>query len=1022
MGKVSAWKIVLCCSLLLAANSRLWGQGGNQGSVEGTIVDQKGGAVPEVALTLKNLATGVTLSLTGDAEGFFKFAVVPVGTYELTAQKAGFSTVTQKGVTVTVGARLNLNFTLPLAAQQITVEVTSDLPLVETTRSHVSSTVDSQSVANLPVLGRNFINFVLLTPGVTLDRRDGDISFAGQRGTLNSLVVDGGDSNNTFFGQTTGRTGSGRAPYQFSQDAVAEFQVNSNGYSAEFGRAGGAVINVITKSGTNALHGTAFEFYRDTSLNAQDSITKSQKKPKAPLHFHQFGGNLGGPVVKDKLFFFFDYDGQRNTLPNTVVLNLPAMFAPSTLFETHAFNYLTARAGSWTRTQNQDVYLGKVDWFISQNHQLSGRINSQRFTGNNFEAGGQTNALEHTGASLVTTDTVSTRLTSTISSKSTNVASFSYLRDNEPGQANSPNAQGAVLQPGVGTVLTVGRNFFSPRFTNITRQQWADTVSLVQGRHSLKAGVDFIRDQIANFFPGNFSGNYTFTNLDAFGRSLDRAPQLSPGNVTYVQAFAGAGTGGPTTNPNLFESSLFLQDEWRMRKNLTLNLGVRYDVQRVAQPVTANPQALAAGINTGHIENPANTPEPRIGFAWTPLSGNRMVLRGGYGIYYGRTPSIMYGTAMSNNGLNVATFQYDGSTAPFYPDNVCGAPDPAGTSPSCAHPPGGTSGAPIIFSFDPFYKQPMVQQWSLGLEHQFLRDFSINVSYLGVHGTHLQRTRDINLNPNLIPGHALRAAGGILDYTRYSSIRPIPAFNRISQFEGSASSLYHGLAVQVSKRYRQGFQFLASYTWSHVIDDNPDATAVVPFTFDDAKTVQFPTIPGADRGNGQNDQRHRFVVSGIWNLDSYTKGMAKAPRLLLGGWELSGIFTIQSGQPYTALVAGDLNFDGNSRAARLPGVGRNTFYLPKNASLDPRITKDIPLREKMKFQLILEAFNLFNRNNVFSVNTDQFTFTKFSTKPPICLNSDGCISFPVANFGVQNSNNNTPISPRIVQLGAKFIF
>lgn len=1015
--KLLCWKILPCCILALALNAPLRGQGGNQGSVEGTVLDQKGEAVPGVSLHLKSLATGLTLAYTTDESGLFHFPVVPVAQYELTAQKDGFSMVTQKGIDVRVGARLNLTVTLPVAAQQASIEVTSDVPLVETTRSQVSSTVDSQSVANLPVLGRNFISFVLLTPGVTLDRRDGDISFAGQRGTLNSLVVDGADNNNTFFGQTTGRTGSGRAPYQFSQDAVAEFQVNSNSYSAEYGHAGGAVINVITKSGSNDWHGTAFEFYRDTSLNAQDSITKSRKQAKSPLHFNQFGGNVGGPIRKDKLFAFFDYDGQRNTLPNPVFLNLPAGFALNSDpviagFQQNAINYLQARAQSWTRTQNQDVYLGKVDWHISQNHIVSGRINSQRFTGANFENGGTQNALEHTGASLVTTDTVSARLTSTLSPKLTNVASYTYLRDDEPGQANSANPEATVRQ--AGTVLVVGRNFFSPRFTNIRRQQWSDSVSLVLGRHTMKTGVDFIRDQIANFFPGNFSGSYTFNSLESFGRNLNGAAQTAATvkDVSYLQAFGGSGTTGATTNPNLFESAVFFQDEWRIRRNLTLNLGVRYDYQRVDQPSTQNPAAFAAGINTQSIQNPGNGAEPRIGFAWTPFSNNRTVVRGGYGVFYGRTPSIMYGTAMSNNGLNVATLRFTGAAVPQYPNNLCGTPGGPGTSPSCPAPTGGASGKPIIFVFDPDYKQPFIQQWSLGIEHQFARDFSLGVSYLGVKGTHLQRTRDINLNPNLI-NDTILIGGTPVPFQRYSSTRPIAAFDRIAQFEGSANSTYHGLILQVTKRMSHGFMFLGSYTYSHVIDDNPDATAVVPGGSDDAKLVAFPTIPGADRASGQNDQRHRFVLSGIWDLDSYAHGFSRVPKLILGGWELSSIFTVETGQPYTGLVSSDLNADGNSRTDRAPGVGRNTFNLPRNASLDPRITKNLPVTERIRFQLILEAFNVLNRNNVFAVSTTQFSKSTCGGAP--CL-------LPSPTFGAQTSNFSTPISPRIVQLGAKFIF
>jgi len=1031
MKTFSVGRILFVCALALLLHSPAWGQAGNQGSVSGTVVDQKGGAVSGAAVSLKSAATGASYEVAADPDGAFVFSVVPVGTYELTAKRDGFNTVVWKKVEVNVGARVNLTVTLTVATQAAVVEVTDEAPLVETTRTQVSSIVNSNSVSNLPVLGRNFMNFALLTPGVTLDRRDGDISFAGQRGTLNSLVVDGADNNNTFFGQTTGRTGSGRAPYQFSQDAVAEFQVNSNSYSAEFGHAGGAVINVVTKSGTNTLHGTAFEFYRDTALNAQDSVSKSLGRGKSPLHFHQFGGNLGGPIVKEKAFFFFDYDGQRNTLPNAVFLGLPSGFALSAdpvtaAYQQTALDYLNARANSWTRTQNLNVILGKVDWNIAAKHHLTGRINSARFTGNNFENGGSQNSLEHTGASLVTTDTLALRVTSTFTPKVTNVAGFTYMRDNEPGESNSPNPEATIREVG-NTILTVGRNNFSPRYTNIKRYQWSDTVALVLGKHSVKFGADFMRDRIGNFFPGNFSGNYTFNTLAAFGMSLSGVTPPS-GSATYLQAFAGANTSGPLTAPNLFDSGAFAQDEWRLRKNFTLNLGVRYDVLRVDQPTTTNPAALAKGINTSYIKNPGNGAEPRVGFAWTPLSNNRLVVRGGYGIFFGRTPSILYGTAMSNNGLNVATYSYSPTSSPvmpLYPNNLCGAPDPSGVSPSCPAPVGGTAGTPIIFVFDPFYKQPLIQQWSMGAEYEVVRNLSVSVTLLGLRGTHLQRTRDINLGALSTATAQIYGTSNVVPYLRYGTTRPIAGFGRILQFEGSAWSSYKGLAFQATKRFTKGYQFSVAYTLSRVVDTNPDATAVVPGGGDDAKMVEYPTIPNTDYANGQNDQRHRLVVSGIWDLDTYTKGYSTNMRRLIGGWELSGILTAQSGQPYSAGVSSDINRDGNSRSDRSPLLGRDTFQLPRNITLDPRITKNIQVNERMKFQLLLEAFNLFNKNNVFAVFTgkySQFTPTLadpcgllVAPTPTICLK-------PSATFGLQTSNFNTPISPRIVQLGAKFIF
>ncbi len=344
----------------------------------------------------------------------------------MTAEAAGFGAGRVGNVVVAIGSDANVKLVLEPAGVQAAVTVSAEAPLIETSKSSVSSVVNERMIENLPTNGRNFIDFVLTTPGVVSDdSRLGDIVFAGQRGTLNSLIVDGADNNNTFFGQALGRTGSGRAPYQFSQDAVKEFQVNTNAYSAEYGRAGGAVINVVTKSGTNDFHGSAFYFYRDEDIKSKDYIDVVNNRPEAPYHYDQFGATLGGPILRDRLFFFANYDGQRNTTPNTVVLHVPAN-APTDPDTLAGIAQLQPLAYTWDRKQDQDVFLFKTDWEASSRHHVSLRYNRQDFTGVGFESGGTKNSLEHTGDSLVTTDTFSgslgarsPRLSSTSSAVST---------------------------------------------------------------------------------------------------------------------------------------------------------------------------------------------------------------------------------------------------------------------------------------------------------------------------------------------------------------------------------------------------------------------------------------------------------------------------------------------------------------------------------------------------------------------------------------------------------------------------
>jgi outer membrane receptor protein involved in Fe transport len=1043
-------KTLVAGLLFLLAALPLTAQSGNQGTLEGTITDPSGAVVSGAQITATNTATGATFSVTAGGDGLFRFPVLSVGTYDISATQSGFSKYVQQGVVLNVGAKLNLPITLALASAQQTVQVSAEAPVVETTRTQVSSTVNDVAVANLPVNGRNFIDFVLLTPAVTRDVRGGDLSFAGQRGTLNSLTIDGTDNNNTFFGQTLGRTGSGRAPYQFSQDAVQEFQVNTNGYSAELGRAGGAVINVITKSGTNSFHGSAFEFFRDRGLNANDPIYSLQRSINlsqgraAPLkpgyHFNQFGGSVGGPIIKDHLFFFFDYDGQRNTTGNPVLVTLPT---PTTANQVAAVNYLQPRIGNYNRTFNQDVYLGKVDYQLNSNNQISARYNAQRFTGQAQENSGSSSAFEHTGASLVNTDTFNTQLTSTLNPNLVNVFRFSYQRDNEPGKANSINPEAFISAPG----LSVGRNSFSPRETTLHRQQYADTVSYVRSRHNFRFGADFLIDHVLNFFPGNFSGAYTFTSLETFGASL-LGTRLAGSADRLVEAFPGNGTTGPTTHPDLFQSAGFVQDDWRVRNNLTLNFGVRYDAETVKQPSVQNPAALAIGIDTGKIHNDLNNFEPRFGFAWQPNPDHQLVLRGGYGMFYGNTPSIMYGTAHSNNGINVQTLTFTASAASggnpatalpvSYPNTLCGPPV---ANAGCAIPAGATLSPPTIYFFQKNYQQPYVQQYNLGVEMGLTRDVSLSVGYLGVKGVHLQRTNDINLPHLELPATIGIAGqpGTLLSFKKFPNvggnpIRPISQFGRLFEFGSNANSTYNGFITQVTKRFSHNFQALVSYTWSHVIDDVPDATAVVPGT-DDGKLVFDPTNFALDRASGNDDTRHRFVVSGVWQLNNYTKDMNPVARAVLGGWEIAGIFTAQSGQPYTAFVSSDLNADGNNRNERVPGTSRNQFNLPAIVSLDPRVTRNFSILERVRFQLIAEAFNVFNRQNITGIRTTQFANSTSAsvcgTVGSPCLVPQVISGSPIsaANVGANafglpssaNINGQGNVG-RVLQFAAKFTF
>ncbi|MDQ1470831.1 MAG: hypothetical protein QOJ99_2311, partial [Bryobacterales bacterium] len=439
-------------------------------ALNGTVTDPTGSAVPSAKVTVKRPSTGFSRSMDSTGAGLYSFNHLPVGEYELTVEKTGFKTLSQQGINLTVGASVTIDVSLQVGSASETVSVTSDAPVVETTTSTAATTVDEQSIVGLPVNGRNFIDFTVLTPGVVRDpTRGGDLSFGGQRGTNNSLLVDGADSNNLFYGQATGRTGF--RPYAFSEDAVQEFQVNTNSFPAEVGRASGGVINVITRSGANEFHGTAFEFFRDKGMNANTFINNRIGARKNPYHFNQFGGTLGGRLIRDKLFFFLSYDGQRNAQSQIVAPNTPV---PVSLLSTFG-KYLTP----YIIGLNNNVGLVKVDWNATQKDRVTVRYNLSRYTGVNQESFGTNVAEEHSGNNEVNTDNVAAAWTRVVSPNSLLEVRFNFVQDKEPGYANTSGPEVNIING-----VLFGANNFSPRFTNGYAYQPVANWTFVHERHT----------------------------------------------------------------------------------------------------------------------------------------------------------------------------------------------------------------------------------------------------------------------------------------------------------------------------------------------------------------------------------------------------------------------------------------------------------------------------------------------------------------------------------------------------------
>ncbi|MBM3735425.1 MAG: TonB-dependent receptor [Acidobacteria bacterium] len=973
--------------LVLAASAALAQSEAGGATLNGSVLDPSGSAVPNAKITVTNTLTGLTRESQTSEAGFFNFVRLPVGAYEIVAAAPGFKQVKQTGIQLNVGAVQTLQIALEVGQTSEAVTVSAEIPLVEGTRAQTSSVVNQKAVSDLPINGRNFLDFTVLTPGVVRDPRGGDLSFAGQRGTSNSLLIDGGDSNNLFFGQSSGRAGT-RNPYTFSQDAVQEFQVNTSGYAPEIGRAGGGVINVVTKSGTNEWHGTAFWFFRDKAMNANTFFNNAAGRVKQPYHFNQFGGNLGGPVKRDKAFFFYNFDAQRNTLPNPVFFPVTVVI-PSDAASQRAVEELRRLQTPYTTGLVNNIHTWKVDYLLSATQNINVRYNLHRFTGRNFESAGAQSASEHTGDSKNITDNIAINHTAVRGASMVIDTRFIFLRDNAPGEANSASPEAFIRQAG-STMLSIGRNNFSPRFTNSKKYQFIHAVSRNHGKHALKFGMDLNFERITNFFPGNFSGSYSFDSLADFANRRAAA---------FTQGFAGANTNGPATTPNANEYGFYAQDQFRATNGLTLTYGLRYDFFAYKQNNVRNPdQGLAAlGPDTSRINRDKNNLAGRFGFAYQLGATGKQVVRGGFGTFYGRTASILIGTSHSQNGIQVQTYTLNASVpvqAPLIP-----------TFPAVLSAPPQLARTPDIYAIAPDYVQPQTHQWNFNYEAQVLPATALTLGYIGARGVHLSRTRDINHFPYETV-NATFSTGGTVNFGRRPATRPNRAFGRISLFDSGSDSIYHGGFIQVTRRYARNFQLMGSYTFSKVIDTLPDQTSVVVATGDDAK-VPFDTLnPNLDRAVGDAHIPHRVVASAVWDLN-YFKGDNAAAKYILGGWQLSTIISGQSGRWFTARSNLDLNNDGNRQSDRSPGFGRNTLEGPGFASVDLRVSKDVPFGERVKLKLMGEAFNAFNRANFSALQLTPFNY-----------NATTRVFTPVANFRAPSNTSD----PRILQIAAKIVF
>ena len=1002
-------------------------QDGSTGAIRGTVVDPANARVAGAGVLVINPDTAFSRRVITDAEGRFSADLLPPGTYDVTVNATGisnaFAILRRKAVQVELGGASELELKLTLQAGE-TVDVSGETPLVDTKKSEISNVIGEQSIQELPLNGRRFSDLALLTPGVTTDPRgltsasNGDLAFGGVRGYHTNFLVDGSDNNNAFFGQARGRY---RAPYQFSNDTIQEFRVSSNSYSAEQGRSGGAVINVVTKSGTNHLHGKVFYYLRDSTFAARPPFVPF--KPQDTQH--QFGFTVGGPVKRDRIYYFAGFDQHIFHVPNVVefadgstVLTpvfRPPFSTPPTDYEVtdqaqvfDAAAQLTKSAGSFRAALLGNAGFGKLDISLSPKHQLTLRVNSSRYYGDNnvfFDpASPVTNsALSHNGTEEVKSESIGANLLSAISPRWTSHLRVQFSRDDQDSFANSDD----VLTRIRNVLDSFGRASILPRRTDEHRLFVAETMSREWSRHSLKFGGDITTTWISNYFPQLFGGEYFFDNISVNPFTFQPQPvgglKLSPLRAYahavpryYLQNF-----GDPNSHPDTQEYSAFVQDSIRVSDHFALNLGLRYDLQVFRGDLTKNPQWPGAG----RVPLDTNNFAPRAGFAYSIGNDKPLVIRGGYGLFHARVPQIYNSAVERSNGIdNQSLFLdnqnfFDNLIFPAYPNPLADC----SLQPACPAP--AVVAAKVkanVSAFSDKFQTPSVHQANISVEREIVANTAISASYLFVHGEHLIRARDVNLpRPTDLTYPVFDDSGAFTgDYFTIQSFgtwqltpsvdcpaffvpcindvrRPIPNLGAINLFESQSSSVYNAFTLSARRRMSNGVALSLAYTWANAIDDAQDS----PTT--GTSQVQNSFATKSERGRSVTDQRHRIVFSWVAEPRPFHREHPVL-KAMFNDWKFSGLVSAGSGRPLNPRIIGDPNRDTNSDSDRLPGARRNSFTGPDYATADLRLTRKLFTHERFRLEFLAECFNTFNRDNKrvdvtddgFINNAGQFVFGK----------------------------------------------
>lgn len=1008
------------------------------GAVSGAVRDATGAVVPGAMVAVANDVKGVHRTTISSEAGIFTVSsLLPAGGYSLTVSLPGFKSWEARNFSIEVGQTVNFTVMLEVGGATAEVSITAEAPLVDETKSGVSQVINQVQIDELPINGRRVDSFVLLTPGVTNDGNFGLLTFRGIANG-NSFLLDGNDSTERFFMENNGRT---RVISQISQDAVQEFQVVSSGFSAEYGRASGGVVNTVTRSGGNALHGTGYWFFRNKAMNAHDvfsPIDASGNIMNPPDNRHQAGASLGGAFIKDKLFFFMNGEYAHRNFPIAdnliragvvdttnqawLTCGVAAGAVPAaTPAQCSAINALLPRFfGLVPRTMSQPLGFGRLDYHFSDRNTFSASFNYMHFRAPN---GLQTTLISSTSGQGVNANGNDYGQVRNAKFSWTSVPTSSFVNEFRYGwstdlEGDDPNP--ALLSPVLGYLdasivgVQLGTTNYLPRVEpNEHRHELADSATWTKGKHMLKFGADITTTSDHALFLQNENGSYTYQTVNQF--ALDFS-----GNTTGArnyQAFSQTlGTG--TTDMRINNYSFYVQDQWRATPRFTVNLGARYEYEPMPQPTVCNPDYP----QTCRINSRSTNIMPRIGLSYR--LNEKTVVRAGYGMFYASTPgatlmNLFLGNGKTQQAINLNTAALV-ATGPVFPNNLS------------SQPAGFQLGPPGIQFAAPNWKTPYSEQGTLAVERQLTRDVGVTASYIWSRGIQLYGESDLNLPPVSSQTFTYQIAdasgnptGATYTTPMYLGKRPDARYGQVSQADNGITSFYNGLAVQVTKRFAHTFQGSLSYTWSHEIDDGQGYGQATQGIF---LTAPYSWLHNgnyrADKGNGLEDQRHRLSISGIWT-PTLTHSSGALAKYLVNNWQLSSLATINSSRAYSSAsislrdtpVAGmfsTFSIDGSGLSGRVPFWPVNSVLQPALYKFDARLSKVLPLGDSNRYKLFLnfEAFNIANHWTPTSMTSQAYTESK------------GVLTLTPTAYGVGSGDAAPPdgTTARRMQASIRFVF